>query len=149
MSCKTPSASVPYTKADWERLSIVLAFLIEKLPAPTEQDLSRRILEAIDVDSYRIEKQVAQHIQLADEDGAIGPVPAGGGGAKSEPEIDLLSNIVRSFNEPFGNIEWDDADRIHTLIPDTFTQKVAADVPYRNAQSGSDRQTLGSNTTGR
>jgi type I restriction enzyme, R subunit len=44
---------LPYTNADWEKLSIFLNFLIPKLPAPKEEDLSKGILEAIDMDSYR------------------------------------------------------------------------------------------------
>ena len=47
---------IPYTNRDWERLSIVLNLLIPKLPAPKEEDLSKGILEAIDMDSYRVEK---------------------------------------------------------------------------------------------
>lgn len=37
---------LPYSNADWEKLSIFLNFLIPKLPAPKEEDLSRGILEA-------------------------------------------------------------------------------------------------------
>ncbi len=50
---------LPYTNADWEKLSIFLNFLVPKLPAPKEEDLSKGILEAIDMDSYRVEKQAA------------------------------------------------------------------------------------------
>ena len=46
---------LPYTNAEWEKLSIFLNFLIPKLPAPKEEDLSKGILEAIDMDSYRVE----------------------------------------------------------------------------------------------
>ena len=38
-----------------------------------EEDLSKGILEAIDMDSYRVEKQAAMKIQLADEDAEIEP----------------------------------------------------------------------------
>ena len=38
---------LPYTSADWEKLSIFLNFLVPKLPAPKEEDLSKGILEAI------------------------------------------------------------------------------------------------------
>jgi type I restriction enzyme R subunit len=34
------SSILPYTNADWEKLSILLNFLIPKLPAPVEEDLS-------------------------------------------------------------------------------------------------------------
>ena len=50
------AAILPYTNAEWEKLSIFLNFLIPKLPAPQEEDLSKGILEAIDMDSYRVEK---------------------------------------------------------------------------------------------
>ncbi len=60
------AAILPYTYAEWEKLSIFLTFLVPKLPAPIEDDLSKGILEAIDMDSYRVEKQEVQDIQLPD-----------------------------------------------------------------------------------
>ena len=47
---------LPYEDVGWEKLSIFLNFLIPKLPAPVEEDLSKGILEVIDMDSYRVEK---------------------------------------------------------------------------------------------
>ncbi len=79
---------LPYTNAEWEKLSIFLNFLVPKLPAPVEEDLSKGILESIDMDSYRVEKKAAIHVQLADEDAAIDPVPTTGGGHRPEPELD-------------------------------------------------------------
>jgi type I restriction enzyme R subunit len=134
------SSILPYTNPDWERLSIFLNFLIAKLPAPVEQDLSRGVLDAIDMDSYRAEKQATQRIQLPDADAEIDPVPAGGGGHKPEPELDTLSNIIKSFNEQFGNISWTDADHVHQLITKTIPEKVAADGAYQNAKKNSDKQ---------
>ena len=66
---------LPYTNAGWEKLSIFLNFLVPKLPAPIEEDMSKGILESIDMDSYRVEKQAVKTIQLPDEDAEIGPVP--------------------------------------------------------------------------
>ena len=51
------SSVLPYTDAGWEKRSIFLNFLISKLPAPEEENLSKGILDAIDLDSYRVEKQ--------------------------------------------------------------------------------------------
>ena len=78
---------LPYTNAEWEKLSIFLNFLVPKLPAPVEEDLSKGILDTIDMDSYRVEKQAAQAIQLPDEDAEIEPVPTSGGGQKAEPGV--------------------------------------------------------------
>ena len=134
------SAILPYSYAEWEKLSIFLNFLVPKLPAPVEDDLSKGILEAIDMDSYRVEKQAVQEIQLADEDSEIDPVPDGGGGSKADPEMERLSNIIREFNDRFGNIEWKDQDKIQKVIAEELPKKVAEDKAYQNAMANSDRQ---------
>jgi type I restriction enzyme R subunit len=129
-----------YSIAAWEKLSIFLTFLIPKLPAPVEEDLSRGILEAIDMESYRVEVRSAMAIALADQDAEIEPVPAAGGGRVPEPELDLLSNILRAFNDQFGNLDWKDADKIRKVISEELPGKVAADRAYQNAMKNSDRQ---------
>ena len=131
---------LPYTQAEWEKLSIFLNFLIPKLPAPVEPDLSKGILESIDMDSYRVEKKAAIHVQLPDEDAEIAPVPTTGGGHRPEPELDRLSNILQSFNDQFGNIPWRDGDRVHRLITEEIPNRVAADTAYQNAKQNSDKQ---------
>ena len=133
------AAILPYTNAEWEKISIFLNFLIPKLPAPKEDDLSKGILETIDMDSYRVEVKEALKIALPDEDSEIGPVPTSGGGGKPEPELDRLSNIIKSFNDQFGNIDWKDADRIRQVISEEIPAKVAADKAYRNAMKNSDK----------
>ena len=131
---------LPYEHADWEKLSIFLTFLIPKLPTPAGEDMSLGIENAIDMDSYRAEKQATLQILLPDEDAEISPVPASGGGYQAEPEMDLLSNILREFNDLFGDIPWTDADRIRRLITEDVPQLVAADDAYRNARQHADAQ---------
>ena len=132
---------LPYSNADWEKLSIFLNFLIPKLPAPKEEDLSRGILEAIDMDSYRVEVKTSLKIGLPDQDAEIGPVPTSGGGRKPEPELDQLSNIIKAFNDQFGNIEWKDGDKIRKVIAEDIPAKVAADAAYQNAMKNNDKKT--------
>ncbi len=131
---------LPYKSAEWEKLSIFLNFLVPKLPAPEEQDLSRGILESIDMDSYRVEVQAAMEIALPDADAEIDPVPTSGGGRKPEPEVDYLSSILKTFNDQFGDIPWEDKDRVRRLITEEIPSKVAGDAAYRNARENSDRQ---------
>ena len=133
------SSVLPYNDADWEKRSIFLNFLIPKLPAPEEEDLSKGILDAIDLDSYRVEKQAMQQILLPDEDAEVDPVPTAGGGHRTEPELDRLSNILKTFNEHWGT-DWDDTDRVLRLITDTIPGRVAMDTAFRNAQQNSDRE---------
>ena len=134
------SSILPYSNAGWERLSIYLNFLIPRLPAPKEEDLSKGILETIDMDSYRAEMRAQMTITIPDEDAEIGPVPTTGGGGKTEPELDRLSNIVRAFNDHWGNIDWKDRDKINQVISEEIPAKVAADTAYQNAIKNSDKQ---------
>ena len=134
------SSILPYVNAEWEKLSIFLNFLVPKLPAPVEPDLSKGILEAIDMDSYRVEKKASVQIQLPGADGVVDPMSTSGGGHKPDPELDHLSNIVKAFNDMFGNIAWTDTDRIHKLITEDIPARVAADTAYQNAKAHSDKQ---------
>ncbi len=106
---------LPYQSAAWEKLAIFLRFLIHKLASPDDPDLAHGVMEAIDMDSYRVEKRVTQAILLEGEE-PLSPVPSGGGGGKSDPEFNLLSNIIKSFNDQFGNIAWSDEDRLRKTI---------------------------------
>jgi type I restriction enzyme R subunit len=127
------SSVIPYNNAEWEKLSILLNLLTPKLPAPQEEDLAKGILEAIDMDSYRVEKKAVLKIALADKDAEIDPVPTESGGRKGEPELDRLSNILKSFNEHFGTL-FTDGDRVVKRIREDIAPKVAADIAYQNAR---------------
>ena len=132
------SSVLSYGNAAWEKRSIFLNFLISKLPAPDDEDLSKGILDAIDMDSYRVEKKAMLQIILPDEDAEIAPVPTSGGGYVLEPEMDRLSNILKVFNDLFGDIDWDDEDRVRQLITKTIPTRVAADAAFKNAMLNSD-----------
>ena len=134
------SSILPYNNAGWEERSIFLNFLVSKLPSPREEDMSKGILDAIDMDSYRLEKKAMQKILLPDEDAEIDPSSDSGFGGRAEPELDLLSNIIRAFNDLFGNIPWEDGDRVLQLITETIPSRVAQDTAFRNAQKNSDRE---------
>jgi type I restriction enzyme R subunit len=125
---------IPYGSVEWEKTAIFLDLLTPKLPAPKGEDFAKGILEAIDMDSYRVEKKAAMKIALADLDAAIGPVPTEAGGHAPEPELDRLSNILKSFNEQFGTT-FADSDRIFEHIVNDIAPKVAADAAYQNARA--------------
>lgn len=130
---------LPYGNAEWEKLSIFLNLLIPKLPSPTEDDLSQGILDSIDLDSYRVEARDSMSLVLDDADAEIGPVPAGRVGGIVEPEMDLLSSILSSFNDLFGNIDWNDADNVRRQILE-IPGMVTKDERYINAMKNSDKQ---------
>ena len=127
---------LPYANIEWEKLSIFLNHLIPKLPAPIEEDMSKGILEVIDMESYRVEKQTAQKIILADEDAEIDPAPASGGGYLQEADMTPLSVILEEFNSMFG-AEFTDTDQVRELIV-KIPDMVKANEAYRNAQENAD-----------
>ena len=134
------AAVLPYTFPDWEYLASFLNFLIPKLPAPTESDFLKGILETVDMDSYRVEVKAQLAIALPDKEATIEPIPLGGAGGKGTPELDRLSNILKVFNDQFGNIDWKDGDKIRQVISEEIPAKVASDKAYQNAINNSDKQ---------
>ncbi len=132
-------AILPYGNKEWESLSIFLNLLIPKLPSPDDPDLSKGILETIDLDSYRLEKQQTRAISLEDKNAEVDPVPMGTASGGNHPEVDLLSQILNSFNEQFGNIPWVDADRVYKRIAE-IPSLVSQDEAYQLAMKNSGKQ---------
>lgn len=132
-------AILPYGNPEWEKLSIFINLLLPKLPSPKEEDLSAGILENIDLDSYRAEARSQMSIQLEDSNAEVEPVPTGGTSGKRDPELDLLTNILSTFNDLFGNIDWKDADNVKAQIR-RIPSMVSNDTRYQNAMKNSDKQ---------
>ena len=142
------SSILPYTNARWERRSIFLNFLIPKLPAPREEDLSRGILDAIDMDSYRLEMQARQKLKLVDEDAEIKPPEVRDGAGPGDPKLDRLSIIVARFNEMSEGIEWEDRDRVLQMVTETIPARWRATPPSGTLARTPMSRTRGSSTTG-
>jgi len=66
-------------------------------------------------------------------------VPTSGGGGKATPELDLLSNILSSFHDLFGDIPWKDEDRVKNHIV-SIPDIVLKDKAYKNAMKNSDKR---------
>ena len=132
------SQILPYSNARWEKLSIFLNFLIPKLPAPEEDDLSLGILESVDMDSYRAEKQATTNIVLADEDAEVDPIQVERSGGIQEPLLEPLSLILEEFNKTWGN-SFTDPEQAKELIK-SMPERVNKDTAYQNAKMHSDRQ---------
>ena len=88
------------------------------------------VLEMIDMDSYRAEKQAMRELVLEDEDAEIDPVPGDGAGGRPEPELDRLSNIIAEFNDVFGGIEWENEDRVRRMITSDIPAGVVFEQTY-------------------
>ncbi len=91
-----------------EKLYIFLKFLLKKLPKEKDA-LPKEVLEAVDMELYRVEDKGMRQIKLAHESGEIEPMGGGGSKWEAHEEIDPLSKIVKEINERYGtNFNSDD-----------------------------------------
>ena len=132
------SAILPYSNVWWEKLSIYLGFLVSKLPTPQGEDLADGVLESIDLDSFRVEKRAAMSIAMAEQDAEVDPIPDGSGVGRADPEMERLSEILASFNALFGNIAWQDEERIRQRVTEEVPARVAEDPDYMIAMANND-----------
>jgi type I restriction enzyme, R subunit len=51
-----------------------------------------------------------------------------------------FTNILKVFNDHFGDIPWEDSDRVRQLITETIPSRVAEDTAFQNAQQNSDKE---------
>ena len=84
-----------------EKLFVFLKFLVRKLPS-RKDPLPYEVLEAVDMDSYKVVKQQESTIALENQEGAIDPMGLGGGGFGVSEGIDPLSKIIKEINDRFG-----------------------------------------------
>jgi len=108
----------------WEQLWWYLKYLLPKLSIDANDDLAAGIIETIDMDSYRPAKQATEKITLSDEGGIVNPIPVGVGGGKIDIDLDTLENILKAFNQRFGDIDWTDKDKVNEIL----TQQIPADM---------------------
>ena len=134
------SQLLPWSNADWERLSIFLTYLTPRLPSPKEEEIDRNILDAIDMDSYRADVKTTMKLALEDEDAEIDPANVTSAGAKPEPEYDVLSSIVRSFNDVFADAGFSDADRVARQATGPMMDALVSNDQLRRIAASTDPQ---------
>lgn len=113
------SQIVPFNDTKLEKLYIFLKFLVRKLPVRTDP-LPYEILEAVDMDSYKIQKKIEQKIVLENEEGVIEPMSTGDGTGMVNEEMDPLSKIIKDINDRFGTA-FNTEDKV---ILNTLSQKL-------------------------
>ncbi len=110
------AAVLPYSLPEWELLATFLNFLIPKLPSPIEEDLSKGVLESIDMDSYRNEVQASRSISLADQDGELEPICTGRPPFRAETSYGVLRRITDNEPRPIREINPDIPDWLCAII---------------------------------
>lgn len=128
---------IPFVNPYLERLYLFLNHLQNKLGKQRDEDLAQGILDNIDMDSYRLQKEGEFNIQLQQGD-ELKPIPTDMRGGAAEPELEYLSNIVKAFNDRFGT-QFTNEDKVKKMTEDLMAD-VAQDAEFANAFKHSDEQ---------
>lgn len=122
-----------FNNPDWEQLWWFLKFLVLKLTIQNDDDLAEGIIEAVNMDSYRPSKQTTEKIVLDAEAGYVEPIPVIVGGGKGEDEFDTLEEILKTFNQRFGDIDWSDKDKVDQILTIDMVNDMKADMETMDA----------------
>jgi type I restriction enzyme, R subunit len=121
---------VPFVNPYLERLYIFLKHLQNKIGKQEGEDLAKGILDNIDMDSYRLQKEGEFRIQLQQGD-ELKALPTELRGTVSEPELEYLSNIVKAFNDKFGTA-FTNEDKVRKMTADLMQDVTEDKVAMEN-----------------
>lgn len=128
---------VPFVNPYLERLYLFINHLQNKLGKPKDEDLAQGILDNIDIESYRLQKEGVFNIKL-EQGEELKPIPTEMRGGVADPEMDYLSNIVNAFNNRFGTA-FTNEDKVKKMTTDIMND-VSQDQKFKDAFEHSDEQ---------
>ena len=133
------SKILSFNNVYWERLYWFLKFLMPKIKPTENQDLAKGIIDAIDLDSYRLTRTTTDNIGLKGGE-EIDPTPPIMKGKKGENEFNALEAIINEFNTRFGIDNWSDDDKIKAFLFSQLPADFVKDQATVNAVNNSDKQ---------
>ena len=116
------SQIVTFEDPQLEKLFIFLKLLIKKLPKRTDT-LPYEVLEAADMDSYKVVQTGTSPIILENKEGEVKPMGGGEVMTTRPGEDDALSRIIHDINERFGT-QFSESDKV---ILNTLSMKMLQD----------------------
>jgi hypothetical protein len=130
-----PDIDLSPTGIDNHSMGTVFEELVRKFNEENNEEAGEHWTprDAVRLMANLVEKKAVMKIALADKDAEIEPVPTDAAGHKPEPQMDRLSNILKTFNEQFSTL-FADTDRVAKRIRDDIAPKVAANAAYQNAK---------------
>ncbi|WP_297192839.1 type I restriction endonuclease [uncultured Campylobacter sp.] len=131
---------LPYEDVNLEKHYILLKKLIAKIAPPRSEDLAKGILDNVSFDSYRVQLIKSEDIRLKG-DGKLMPSGADGSSKIQGAELQELSEIIKEFNEKYGNVEWNEGDKIVRTLQN-IKEDVLKDEKFVKSSKHSDRQNL-------
>lgn len=134
------SKILDFDNPTWEKMWLYLKLLIPKLKIDNDEDDEENILEAIDMDSYKLVNEGKKKIPLDDTIGELDPVPVSQGGGLSEEEFDTLENILKVFNDRFGDYNWGEPDKVQEVLVQEIPKSIIEDKTILETMANSSRQ---------
>lgn len=116
------SQIVTFEDPQLEKLFIFLKLLIKKLPKRTDT-LPYEVLEAADMDSYKVVQTGTAPIDLENKEGEVKPMGGGEVMTTRPGEDDALSRIIHDINERFGT-QFSESDKV---ILNSISKKMLED----------------------
>ncbi len=105
------SQIVTFEDPKLEKLFIFVKFLVKKLPR-RENPLPIEVLEAIDMETYKIDEKKLVNVELEDKEGELDPMGKGTDtGVGGDDQEDPLSKIIKEINERYGT-NFSDVDKV-------------------------------------
>ncbi len=130
---------LPYEIGEFEELYQFLKILNKKIAhlGSKESIIAQDVLDSVDFDSYRNQKITSNaRINLAQAD-EIEPMPTTVVGSGNEDQKDILSNIVKDFNERFGT-NFTGEDKLKRMLVD-LSDDIVADKRITHSLQDSDK----------
>lgn len=122
---------LPFNDTELEKLHILLKMLITKIAPPSTEDLAKGIVNNVDLESIRIILTDTKDIELEEGKGGVKPSSADGS-SKKEVEFERLLNIVKAFNDKFGNVEFGADEKIAKELMD-LKDDIAKEQTFRDS----------------
>jgi len=118
-----------FVDPDLEKLFYFSRYLIKMLPIEKER-LPVEIIEAIDLESLRVQKTGSGSIELPRGSEPLKPISTIGEGQPSVQEKEALSKIIQELNEHFGT-EWNSND--HLLVIKQIEEGLTNNIALKNS----------------
>ncbi|ELB7667194.1 type I restriction endonuclease subunit R [Campylobacter upsaliensis] len=122
---------LPFNDTELEKLHILLKMLITKIAPPRTEDLAKGIVNNVDLESIRIILTDTKDIELEEGKGGVKPSSADGS-SKKEVEFERLLNIIKAFNDKFGNVEFGADEKIAKELMD-LKDDIAKEQTFRDS----------------
>jgi type I restriction enzyme R subunit len=132
------SQITPFESVELEKLHIYLGDLVKKLIIDVEKEPLEGLIQNIDLNSIRIQKEESGKITLKGEI-ELEPLPTEMRGFVPEEEKERLSQIVKEMNDRFGGVKFEDVDKIKQTLS-VLVDEVRKDEEYIRATRNVDRQ---------